>query len=137
MEIELEMGGFYTCVQDGFEPVVIWIGRVDLPEDLGPGASEPVVSFVLQSALPDQPIISHAPFWESIALDGELQHADPFDVNEDLFNDHYNIWRSAFERSEAFPWAMTPNEVYAKMLDDLTEALTPDADAPPLPTDNA
>lgn len=129
MEIELEMGGFYTAIQDGYEPVVIWIGRVDLPDDLGEGVPEPVVSFVLKSALPDRPTISHAPFWESIALDGELQHADPFDVNEELFEEQYNVWRSAFEQGEAFPWAMTTNEVYAQMFSDLTSAMQPDAAA--------
>ena len=38
MDSELDLGGFYTCVQDGFEPVVIWIGRLDLTEDLGAAA---------------------------------------------------------------------------------------------------
>lgn len=123
MEIELELGGFYTCVQDEQEPVVIWIGRVDLPDDLGGGAHEPVVSLVIKSPEPNTPINSFAPFWESCALDGELMDADPFDVNQELFDENYNDWRSAYEQGEAYPWTMTPNEVYAKMIADFTEAL--------------
>jgi hypothetical protein len=124
MEIELELGGFYTCVQDDLEPVVIWIGRVDLPEDLGIDAPQPVVSLILKSPDPDSPIISHAPFWENYALDGEMQDADPFEVNQELFDENYNIWRSAFDAGEALPWQMTPNEVYAQMLQDLMEGLS-------------
>ena len=123
MAIELELGGFYTCVQDEQEPVVIWIGRVDLPDDLGGGAHEPVVSLVIKSPEPNTPINSYAPFWESYALDGELMDADPFDVNQELFDENYNDWRSAYEQGEAYPWTMTPNEVYAKMIADFTEAL--------------
>lgn len=123
MEIELELGGFYTCVQDGFDPVVMWLGRVDLPDDLGNGAHEPVVSVILKSAEPDTPILSHAPFWESAALDGEMMAADPFDVNQELFDENYNTWRSAFEADQAYPWQMTPNEVYAKMMEDFIAAI--------------
>lgn len=123
MEIELELGGFYTCVQDEFDPVVIWIGRVDLPDDLGEEAHEPVISLVVKSPDPDTPINSFAPFWESVALDGELQDADPFEVNQELFDENYNNWRTAFEQGEAYPWTMTPNEVYAQMITDLMAAL--------------
>jgi hypothetical protein len=123
MDIELEIGGFYTCVQDGFEPVVIWIGRVDLPDDLGHGAQEPVVSLILKSPAPDMPTLSFAAFWESVALDGELQDADPFEVNDALFSDNYNTWRDAYEASESFPWTQTPNEIYAQMYAEFIEAL--------------
>lgn len=123
MENELELGGFYTCVQDGLAPVVIWIGRVDLPDDFDGTAHEPVVSLVIKSSDPDTPINSYAPFWESCALDGEMMDADPFDVNQELFDENYNDWRSAFEQGEAFPWTMTPNEVYAQMIADLIGAL--------------
>ena len=123
MDSELDLGGFYTCVQDGFEPVVIWIGRLDLAEDLGAAAQEPVVSLVIKSPDPDMPMIGHAPFWEANAFGGELQDADPFYVNHDLFDENYNVWRDAFEQGEAFPWTMTPNEVYAQMISELLEAL--------------
>lgn len=123
MEIELELGEFYTRVQDGFEPVVIWIGRVDLPDDLGVTAPEPIVSLILKSPMSDMPTLSFAAFWESVALDGDMQDADPFDVNETLFEENYNTWRDAFDRGEAFPWTKTPNEIYAQMCDELKEAL--------------
>jgi hypothetical protein len=123
MEIELELGGFYTCIHDEFDPVVIWIGRVDLPDDLGAEAHEPVVSLVVKSPDPDTPINSFAPFWESLALGGELQDADPFVVNQELFDENYNNWRTAYEQGEAYPWTMTPNEVYAQMITDLMGAL--------------
>lgn len=118
MEIELELGGFYTCHQDGLAPVVIWIGRVDEPDDLGPGAPEPVVSLIVRGP-EGLPGISHAPFWESCALDGEMTAADEFDIDQDSFDDAYNVWRSAFDNGEADPWAMTPNEVHAQMMAEL------------------
>lgn len=125
MESELELGGFYTCETDEFDPVVIWIGRVDLPEDLPEGlggAAEPVISVMIKAPASDAPTISHAPFWESNALDVELMDADPFYVDHELFDETYNIWRDAFDRAEAYPWTMTPNEVYARMMADLTGA---------------
>ncbi|MDN5788692.1 hypothetical protein [Pseudorhodobacter sp.] len=125
MEIELEMGGFYTCFQDDFEPVVMWIGRVDLPDDLGGNAVEPVVSVVLRGAEPEMPIITHAPFWESAALDGEMTEAEPFEVNAEAFDENYNTWRSAYEGEEAYPWAMTPNEVYAQMMGEFLSVVQP------------
>jgi hypothetical protein len=123
MEIELELGGFYTCVQDDLDPVVVWIGRVDLPDDLGNGAPAPVVSLVVKGVEEGTVIISHAPFWESFALDGELMDADPFNVDEGTFADNYNVWRDAFDAGEAQPWAMTPNEVYAQMIEEMQEEM--------------
>lgn len=119
MEIELELGGFYRCLQEGLEPVTIWIGRVDLPMDLGTGASEPVVSLMIKSPDEGMPTISHAPFWESSALDGEMTEGEPFDVSEEQFAEHYNIWRSAYDAEEAQPWGMTPNEVYGQLIAEL------------------
>jgi hypothetical protein len=92
---------------------------VDLPMDLGAGASEPVVSLMVKSPDDGMPTISHAPFWESSALDGEMTEGEPFDVNEEQFAEHYNIWRSAFDAEEARPWAMTPNEVYGQLIAEL------------------
>lgn len=123
MDFELELGGFYTCVQDELDPVVIWIGRVDLPDDLGMGATAPVVSLVVKAAGDATPTITHAPFWESFALDGEMMDADPFDVDEETFADNYNIWRDAYDAGDAQPWSMTPNEVYAGMLAELSGEL--------------
>tara|TARA_R110002096_G_scaffold291969_10_gene486220 strand:- start:8594 stop:8971 length:378 start_codon:yes stop_codon:yes gene_type:complete len=119
METELELGGFYTCVQDDLDPVVIWIGRVDLPADLGMGAKAPVVSLVVKGAEDGTPVISHAPFWESFALGGEIMDADPFNVDEEGFADNYNIWRDAYDAGDAQPWAMTPNEVYGQMMEEI------------------
>jgi hypothetical protein len=124
MDIELELGGFYTCIQDGLDPVVIWIGRVDLPDDLSAEASEPVVSLVVKSPEEGAAIISHAPFWESVALDGEMMAADPFDVDEETFSDSYNVWRDAFDAGQAHPWAMTPNEVYDQMITEMREEMS-------------
>ena len=121
MENELDVGGFYTCVSDEFDPVVIWIGRVDLAEDLD-GAAEPVISVMIKAPDGDAPTISHAPFWESHVMDGEFMDADPFYVDHELFDETYNIWRDAFDQAEAYPWTMTPNEVYARMMADLTGA---------------
>lgn len=123
MENELEIGGFYTCESDEFDPVVIWIGRVDLPDDLN-GADEPVVSVMIKAPDGDAPTISHAPFWQSHTQEVEFMEADPFYVDHELFDETYNIWRDAFDRAEAYPWTMTPNEVYARMMADFTgEAL--------------
>lgn len=124
MDIELELGGFYTCIQDGLDPVVIWIGRVDLPEDLSVEAREPVVSLVVKAPEDGSAIISHAPFWESAALDGEMMAADPFDVDEETFSDSYNVWRDAFDASQAHPWVMTPNEVYDQMITEMREEMS-------------
>jgi hypothetical protein len=118
METELELGGFYTCNQDGFEPVVIWIGRVDEPDDLGRGAPEPVVSLILRGP-EGTPGIALAPFWESVALAGEMTAADEFDIDQDGFDDSYNVWRTAFDDGAAEPWAMTPNEVHAQMMSEM------------------
>ncbi|MFT7057809.1 MAG: hypothetical protein ACJASV_000309 [Pseudorhodobacter sp.] len=120
MEIELELGGFYTCVQEDLPDVVIWIGRVDLPDDLGGAAKEPVVSLIVAPSGVEGLTISHAPFWESFALDGDMMAADPFEVDQATFDDNYNVWRSAYDAEEAHPWAMTPNEVYAQMIDEMT-----------------
>lgn len=119
MENELELGEFYTCLSDEFDPVVIWIGRVDLAEDLD-GAPEPVMSVMIKAPDGEAPLISHAPFWTSNVMEAEFQEADPFYVDHALFDETYNIWRDAFDRAEAYPWTMTPNEVYARMMAELT-----------------
>lgn len=121
MLIELEQGGFYTCIHEDHDPVAIWVGRIDLPEDLEMGAPESVVSLIVRTTDPDALILNHAPFWESAVLGGELMAADPFEVDEDAFADNYNVWRSAFDTDEAQPWDATPNEIYAQMVEGVLE----------------
>lgn len=120
METELEIGEFYTCEQDGFPPVVIWLGRVDLPEDIGRTAVEPVLSLMLKSPDEGSPLIEMAPFWHSAVMQGEMLDADPFYLDETVFDDNYHVWRTAYDQGEAYPWTMTPNEVYARMLGEMT-----------------
>ena len=122
MEIELEVGEFYTCEQDGFDPVVIWVGRVDLPEDLDEVAAEPVLSLMLRSTEQGSPLIEMAPFWQGVVMTAEFMDADPFYVDESVFEDNYHIWRNAYDQGEAYPFTMSPNEVYARMIDEMDEA---------------
>ena len=122
MEIELEVGEFYTCEQDGFDPVVIWVGRVDLPEDLDEVAAEPVLSLMLRSTEQGSPVIEMAPFWQGVVMTAEFMDADPFYVDESVFEDNYHIWRNAYDQGEAYPFTMSPNEVYARMIDEMDEA---------------
>lgn len=121
MEIELEIGEFYTSEQDGFDPVVIWVGRIDLPEDLGGVAAEPTLSLMVRSAEEGSQVIEMAPFWQGVVMTAEFMEADPFYVDEAVFEDNYHVWRSAYDQGEAFPWTMSPNEVYAKMMSDFEE----------------
>jgi hypothetical protein len=93
-----------------------------LPEDLEGAAAEPVVSVMIKAPEPDAALISHAPFWEGNALGGELLDADPFYVDHELFDENYHTWRTAYDHGQAYPWTMTPNEVYAQMMSDLTGA---------------
>lgn len=122
MEFELEIGEFYTCEQEEFEPVVIWLGRVDLPEDLDGVAAEPVLSLMLRGTEEGSPVIEMAPFWQGVVMSAEFMDADPFYVDEAVFEDNYHIWRNAYDQAEAFPWTMSPNEVYARMLAEMDEA---------------
>ena len=124
MSIELVMGGFYTCHQEGHDPVHIWIGRVDLPSDLGRAARQPVASLVVVSGEPDTPVMSHAPFWESAAFDGEMTVAAPFEVDRETFEMQHAVWLMAWENGEASAWSLTPNEAYASMIGDMREGLT-------------
>ncbi|QCO56086.1 hypothetical protein EOK75_10310 [Pseudorhodobacter turbinis] len=121
MEIELETGEFYTSEQDGFDPVVIWLGRVDLPEDLEGVAAEPVLSLMVRAAEEGSPVIEMAPFWQGVVMTAEFMEADPFYVDEAVFEDSYHIWRNAYDQGEAFPWTMSPNEVYARMLGEMDD----------------
>jgi hypothetical protein len=116
MEIELEIGEFYTSEQDGFDPVVIWLGRVDLPEDLEGVAAEPVLTVMIRAPAEGAPVIEMAPFWQSVVMAAEFLDADPFYLDEPAFGDNYHIWRNAYDRGEAYPFTMSPNEVYARML---------------------
>lgn len=116
MSIELVMGGFYTCHQKDHNPVHIWIGKVDLPTDLGRDARQPVASLVVVSPEPETPVMSHAPFWESAAFDGEMTEAAPFEIDHEGFEAQYAIWRAAWNRGEASAWALTPNEAYVSMV---------------------
>ena len=122
MEVELEIGEFYTCEQEDFEPVIIWLGRVDLPEDLDGVAAEPVLSLMLRGTEEGSPVIEMAPFWQGIVMSSEFMDADPFYVDEAVFEDNYHIWRNAYDVGEAFPWTMSPNEVYARMLAEMEES---------------
>lgn len=122
MEIELEIGEFYTCEQEGFDPVVIWLGRVDLPEDLDGVAAEPVLSLMLRGTEEGSQVIEMAPFWQGVVMSAEFMDADPFYVDEAVFEDNYHVWRNAYDQGEAFPWTMSPNEVYARMIDEMDEA---------------
>lgn len=122
MDIELEIGEFYTSEQDGFDPVVIWLGRVDAPEDLGRGAAEPMLSLMVRAPQEGSPAIEMAPFWQSVVLTAEFMDADPFYVDESFFEDNYHVWRNSYDQGEAYPWTMTPNEVYARMMADLNGA---------------
>ncbi|WP_050527508.1 hypothetical protein [Pseudorhodobacter aquimaris] len=121
MEVELEVGEFYTSEQDGFDPVVIWLGRVDQPEDIEGVAAEPVLSLMIRAADEGSPVIEMAPFWQGVVMAAEFMEADPFYVDEAVFEDSYHIWRSAYDQGEAFPWTMSPNEVYARMLDEMDD----------------
>lgn len=116
MDVELEVGEFYTSEQDGFEPVVIWVGRIDAPDDLDGVATEPMFSLMIRAAEDGSPVIEMAPFWQSVVISAEFMEADPFYLDESVFEDNYHVWRSSYERGEAFPWTMSPNEVYARML---------------------
>lgn len=122
MEIELEIGEFYTCEQEGFDPVVIWLGRVDLPEDLDGVAAEPVLSLMLRGTEEGSQVIEMAPFWQGVVMSAEFMDADPFYVDEAVFEDNYHVWRNAYDQGEGFPWTMSPNEVYARMIDEMDEA---------------
>ena len=121
MEFELEIGEFYTCEQEEFEPVVIWLGRVDLPEDLDGVPAEPVLSLMLRGTEEGSPVIEMAPFWQGVVMSAEFMDADPFYVDEAVFEDNYHIWRNAYDQGEAFPWTMSPNEVYARMQAEMAE----------------
>ncbi|MFV0492058.1 MAG: hypothetical protein ACK5M4_09580 [Pseudorhodobacter sp.] len=123
MSIELVMGGFYACHQEDHAPVHIWIGEVDLPSDLGRDARQPVASLVVASPEPKAPVMSHAPFWESAAFDGEMTETSPFKVDQGAFREQYAIWRSAWDRGEASAWGLTPNEAYVKMLHDAVRGM--------------
>ena len=122
METELEIGEFYTCDQEGFDPVVIWLGRIDLADDIGGVAAEPVLSLMLRGVEDDSPVIELAPFWQGNVMGVEFMDADPFYLDPQVFEDNYHVWRSAYDAGEAFPWTMTPNEVYAQMLAESEEA---------------
>jgi hypothetical protein len=122
MDVELEIGEFYTSEQDGFAPVVIWLGRVDAAEDLGGVAKEPMLSLMVRAPQEGSPAIEMAPFWQGVVLSAEFMEADPFYVDEAMFEDNYHVWRNSYDQGEAFPWTMTPNEVYAQMMADLTGA---------------
>jgi hypothetical protein len=117
VDFELEIGEFYTCEQDGFEPVVIWLGRVDSADDIGGVAAEPVLSLMIRGQGEGSALIEMAPFWQGVVMTSEFLDADAFYVDEATFEDNYHTWRSAYDQGHAFPWTMTPNEVYAQMLD--------------------
>jgi hypothetical protein len=119
VDFELEIGEFYTCEQDGFDPVVIWVGRMDSADDIGGVAAEPVVCLMIRGVDDGSAVIEMAPFWQGVVMSSEFMDADTFYVDEPTFEDNYHVWRTAYDQGQDFPWTMTPNEVYAQMRDDM------------------
>jgi hypothetical protein len=106
----IEPGGHYLCAGiHGYDPVRIWVGRID-PID---GAGD-VVSALLKGDGAGLRTMAHVALRLDAILAAGIAESEPFPKNTAAFEEGYTAWRQALDAGHADYLTISPSEAYGR-----------------------
>jgi hypothetical protein len=113
----IEVGGHYLCAGAlGFDPVRIWVGRIDQIESAGDVASVTIKGD--GAGLRSMP---HVAFAMTTLMASHPTPDDGFPKNAAAFDAEYASWREALAGGTAEITTISPSEAYGRAMDKISE----------------
>lgn len=113
----IEIGGHYLCAgSPGFDPVRIWVGRIDRIEGAGD-----VASVTLKGDGAGLRSLPHAAFQVTTLLGASPEAVEAFAKNAAAFEAEYAAWRANADAGTAAYMTISPSEVYGRAMDKISE----------------
>jgi hypothetical protein len=113
----IEVGGHYLCAGAlGFDPVRVWVGRIDPVEGLGDVASVTIKGD--GAGLRSMP---HLAFRMAELLASHPTPDDGFPRNAAAFDTDYAAWRDKLAAGTAEIMTISPSEAYGRAMDKISE----------------
>ncbi len=113
----IEVGGHYLCAGAlGFDPVRIWVGRIDHID--GAGA---VASVTLKGDGAGLRTLPHLAFQLTALLGSAPEPLEGFPKNATAFDEAYAMWRKTLDAGTAEYMTISPSEAYGRAMDKISE----------------
>lgn len=113
----IEVGGHYLCAGTlGYDPVRIWVGRIDQID----GAGE-VASLTVKGDGAGLRSLPHVAFTLRAVLDSHPEPTDAFVKNAAAFDAAYADWRGALDAGTAEYQTISPSDAYAHAMDKISD----------------
>ena len=113
----IEVGAHYLCAGAlGFDPVRIWVGRIDQIE----GAGE-IASVTLKGDGAGLRSVPHMAFGMAALIASAPEPVDGFPKNATAFDEAYADWRQTVAAGTAEYMTISPSEAYGRAMDKISE----------------
>jgi hypothetical protein len=113
----IEVGGYYLCAGAlGFDPVRIWVGRIDQIE----GAGE-VASVTLKGDGAGLRSVPHMAFQMAALLGSAPEPVDNFPRSAAAYDEAYAAWHETLDSGTADYMTISPSEAYGRAMDKISE----------------
>lgn len=114
---EIEVGGHYLCAAAlGYDPVRIWVGRIDRIEGAGD-----VASVTLKGNGAGLRSVPHVAFKMTALLASDPEPVEGFPKNGAAYDQAYAAWRKALDAGTADYMTISPSEAYGRAMDKISE----------------
>ncbi len=113
----IEVGGHYLCAGAlGYDPVRIWVGRIDRIEGAGD-----VASVTLKGDGAGLRSVPHVAFQMAALSASAPEPVDGFPKNTAAFDESYAAWRELLIAGTAEYMTISPSEAYGRAMDKISE----------------
>ncbi len=113
----IEVGGHYLCAGAlGFDPVRIWVGRIDQIDGAGD-----VASVTLKGDGAGLRSLPHMAFEMAALLASAPEPVDGFPKSAAAFDEAYAAWRDKLGAGTAEYMTISPSEAYGRAMDKISE----------------
>ena len=113
----IEVGGHYLCAGTlGFDPVRIWVGRIDHIDGAGD-----VASLMMKGDGAGLRSLPHMAFHLTALTDSAPEPMDAFPKNAAAFEEAYALWHESLLAGKADYMTISPAEAYGRAVDKISE----------------
>lgn len=113
----IKVGGHYLCAGAlGFDPVRIWVGRIDQIDGAGD-----IASVTLKGDGAGLRSLPHMAFQMAALLESAPEPVDGFPKNVAAFDEAYAVWRETLDAGNADYMTISPSEAYGRAMDKISE----------------
>lgn len=117
----IEVGGHYLCAGTlGYDPVRIWVGRIERIDGAEGGATD-VASVTVKGDGAGLRSVAHMAFEVGAVLGSHPEPTDAFVKNVAAYDEAYAEWRVAVGAGTAQTMTMSPSEAYGRAMDKISE----------------